>query len=160
MPKLATPLQYEPSLDGLNAIRPLQLADESKVIISYPALCQNPPSIDKPAVGLFGRCSQQGSLLVDVPAWATKVYEVDVPVAVNEGNKFYIFPITVQGVLACWSKVGEYLDVGWTNDIYSRTYIYIPTDYWKYLPFMGTKIHFSVSGAPDTLGTIHLIGFY
>ncbi|GAI67122.1 unnamed protein product, partial [marine sediment metagenome] len=39
MPKLATPVQYEPALEGLNDIRPLQLAGESKVVIPYPELC-------------------------------------------------------------------------------------------------------------------------
>lgn len=63
MPKLATPVQYEPALEGLNDIRPLQLADKSKVVIPYPVLCKNPPSTGKPAVGMFARCSQQGALL-------------------------------------------------------------------------------------------------
>lgn len=63
MPKLATPVQYEPALEGLNTIRPLQLADEVKVIIPYPVLCKNPPSENKPAVGMFARCSQQSALL-------------------------------------------------------------------------------------------------
>ncbi|GAI19748.1 unnamed protein product [marine sediment metagenome] len=63
MQKLATPVQYEPALEGLNDIRPLQLADKSKVVIPYPVLCKNPPSTGKPAVGMFARCSQQGALL-------------------------------------------------------------------------------------------------
>lgn len=63
MPKLATPVQYEPTLEGLNDIRPLQLADEGKIVIPMPALCQNPPTKDRPAIGRLARCSQQGALL-------------------------------------------------------------------------------------------------
>lgn len=160
MPKLATPVQYEPSLDGLNDIRPLQLADEAKVVIPYPVLCKNPPTVDKPAVGMFARCDRQGSMLINVPPWATEVYEIDIDIAVTNGGMFYSFPIMVQGVLAIYTKVGEYMSVEWSNPTYSRSYAYIHENVWKYLSFMGTKIYFRVSGAPATIGTLSLKGFY
>jgi len=65
MPKLITPVQYEPTLDELNEVRPLQLADEVKSVISSPALNLNPVSHGRPVFGKLSRCNNQGALLTN-----------------------------------------------------------------------------------------------
>ncbi|GAH82001.1 unnamed protein product, partial [marine sediment metagenome] len=137
MPKLATPVQYEPSLDGLNTIRPLQLADEVKTVIPYPVLCKNPPSIDKPAVGMFARCSQQGALLKSVPVWANRIFEDDFELSEREPNVHYVFPTKVKYVFALLDMGGHSGAVHWTDSSYTQEYRLIATDKYTSIIFMG-----------------------
>jgi len=158
MPKLATPIQYKPALEGLNEIRPLQLADESKIVLPCPVLCTNPPSKDRPAVGIFARCSQQGSLLKSEPGWADTIYEYNVAIVV--GDEVHItFPMYVVGVIAKYTLTGP-MGVDWCNDAYTINYKGLATEYWTRLPFVGKDIHFIVDGMPDVTGALFIKGFY
>jgi hypothetical protein len=65
MPKLLTPVQYENTLDELNGVRPLELADEVKLTLDIPILNVNPVSQKRPAIGKLLRCNQRGALLQD-----------------------------------------------------------------------------------------------
>ncbi|MBA7621477.1 hypothetical protein ES703_28839 [subsurface metagenome] len=52
-------------MDELNEVRPLQLADEVKSVISSPALNLNPISHGRPVTGKLARCNNQGGLSVN-----------------------------------------------------------------------------------------------
>lgn len=60
---LVTPVQYESAFDGLNEVRPLELADEVKVALDIPVLNANPVSSSRPAIGKLLRCNQRGGIL-------------------------------------------------------------------------------------------------
>jgi len=63
MVKVATPILYEPSMDELNRVRPLQLSTRSRLFLDYPVLCKNPIGEGRPVVGKFLRCDEQGAVL-------------------------------------------------------------------------------------------------
>ena len=160
MPKLATPVQYEPTLEGLNDIRPLQLADESKIVVPYPALCQNPPTKDRPAVGKLARCSEQGALLKSLPKWADKIYAD--AFALSDGVSIieYIFSIKVFGIIAMLR-----IDIGspegyWCSYDGEYSYIRLIENTYIFLPFVGTNIWFVGLGTPPFQLAIFIKGFY
>lgn len=62
MGKLITPVQHELVLDGLNEIRPLQLQDEVKRVVSLPVVNANPANKSNIARGKFLRCDN-GAML-------------------------------------------------------------------------------------------------
>lgn len=160
MPKLATPVQYEPSLEGLNEIRPLQLADESKIVIPYPVLCKNPPSTDRPAVGMFARCSN-GALLKSVPAWA-KSWEYSGLLSLS--NMSYLVHFTfaqrVYGVLARYAKLVGTFTCYWNMPSYSVPIKRVYTLEYTFLPFVGKTMYFKGYGTGDWEGDVWLYGFY
>lgn len=160
MPKLATPLQYEPTLDGLNAIRPLQLADKVKTVIPYTVLCKNPPSIDKPAVGMFARCSQQGALLKSVPKWADSISEKALAISEAVPYAYYKFPVRIQGVLALYNELVGGGGVDWCDNNFTISFASLTSVVYTFLPFVGTDIYFMSAGYGGYEFEIPLIGFY
>lgn len=160
MPKLATPVQYEPSLEGLNAIRPLQLAEESKVIIPHSVLCKNPPSADRPAVGMLARCSEQGALLKYKNTWANNVsYKVMYLIeALPIGSSTFFR--RVYGVVARFDLRAGVGSVWWCDSIGRYTYTQLATDYWKFLPFVGKTISFLGDGFLGWDCKVYFYGFY
>lgn len=160
MPKLATPVQYEPALEGLNDIRPLQLAEESKVVIPYPVLCQNPPSKDKPAVGKLARCSQQGALLKSEPVWADNYSEIRLDISEAVPNIHYAFPVRVQGVLASYLIFVGGGGINWCDKDFVIDYRSLVIISYRFLPFVGTDIYFMSDGYGGYELGLHLLGFY
>jgi hypothetical protein len=63
MLKIATPIIFESSLEGLNALRPLFLTDHSRFLLDYSIACLNPANRIRPAVGKFLRNTDGGALL-------------------------------------------------------------------------------------------------
>lgn len=160
MPKLATPVQYEPSLEGLNAIRPLQLADKVKTVIPYPVLCKNPPSIDKPAVGMFARCSQQGALLKSVPKWADSISEKALVISETVPYVYYTFPVRVQGVLVTYYELVGGGGVDWCDKDFTVSFFTLTNVFYRFMPFVGTDIYFMSGGYGGYEFDLRLIGFY
>lgn len=64
MPKLLTPLQYSPTLDELNDIRPLQTDKIVKPSIDIGVCNELADSNQKAALGQLARCTKQGHLLI------------------------------------------------------------------------------------------------
>lgn len=160
MPKLANPVHYEPSLEGLNVIRPLQLADVNKIVIPTPVLCTNPPSVTKPAVGILARCTQNGALIKSNNTLCDKIYEAEIYTGDESEFVTYTFPTKVQGVLAKISYVEEDVYDWWCSDYGLQKYVEIFYSVWSFLPFVGKKIHFLLECAESFETTILLIGFY
>jgi len=160
MPKLASPVQYESALDGLNTIRPLQLADVGKIVLPTPVLCKNPPNRDNPAVGLLARCTQQGALLKSNGLFANKIYADSFNINTEENNETYVFPSKVYGVLAKHSELEEETYCYWCSNDFQDIYISISTHEWLFLPFVGRRICFFVDAEEDWETVVTLIGFY
>lgn len=160
MPRLATPLQYEPSIEGLNDIRPLQLADEGKIVIPMPVLCQNPPTKDKPAVGRFARCSQQGALLKSMPEGVKNYLYTQFSLSNLDPNKSFAFDRRIYGCVIYYTFVYATGAVIWTDETYIQYYVIIFATTATFLPFVGTDIHFTSSGATTYEIRVDFYGFY
>lgn len=61
MGKLITPLHFEPAIDGLNIVKPINLADEIKQELSLPVANRNPASINRPVDGKLLQSDNQGA---------------------------------------------------------------------------------------------------
>lgn len=160
MLKLATPVQYEPSLEGLNILRPLQLTEESKTVISYPVLCKNPPSKDKPAIGKLARCSQQGAMPKSMPVWANKTggdtLEFELPVRTHH----ITFPVKVLGVNALYLEWVMTSHCYWCFPDFTTPIIEIGQINHMFLPFIGTDIYFYADLAPFSYSWLNYTYFY
>lgn len=161
MPKLATPVQYEPTLEGLNVIRPLQLKDEGKIVIPYPVLCKNPPTKDRPAVGKLARCSQQGALLAGNKDGYTTYEYIEQGFERDDGNKLIQFSQKVSCVQSLITVMGTITGGWWTDPTYTLEFKDIFSTYAVYLPFVGSDLYIKVTCAiPGFVTTIGFCGFY
>jgi len=158
MRKLATPVQYESTLEGLNEVRPLQLKGEGKIVIPYPVLCSNPPTKDRPAVGKLTRCSQQGALL----AGRRVVYEsaeyITEDFEGGDGDKLIRFSQQVKYVVSMVVVAGFWYTAFWTDSTYTIQFKDIHDTNGVYIPFRGIDLYISVVVAPPIGATT--IGFY
>lgn len=160
MPKLATPIQYEPALEGLNDIRPLQLADESKIVIAHPVFCKNPPSAGKPAVGMFARCSQQGALLKSNNTWSDKIESHYLRIDDAYPIYFYTFAQKVYGIIAFWERTAGVAKGYWCDPSGTQKYIELSTITYTFLPFVGTIIWFLGESILGWDAKVWFTGFY
>ena len=115
MRKLLTPAQYEPSLEGLNEIRPLELKDETSLNIPYPVLCENLPNERRQGIGKFARCTKDGALVKhrgnDVKIYQIVQDSIDYPVT----NMEFVFFQKVKYVLL--DPIGILVfDLAWWTD--------------------------------------------
>lgn len=160
MPKLATPVQYEPSLEGLNDIRPLQLADEGKIVVPCPALCQNPPTKDRPAIGRLARCTQQGAL-VKYNSRLYTAYETGFkPISFYGSLVSHTFAKRVKGVIAK-AIIGTHTYTAvWSESTGTLSFADILFDVNVWLPFTGQTIWFKGTGEDLWAGWIGFWGFF
>lgn len=161
MLKLATPVQYESSIEGLNDIRPLQLADEVKIVIPCPALCRSPVTKNKPVVGRLARCSQQGALLTELQKFYTNFEYIEQDFETGNSNKLIEFSQKVSCVQSKVIVVGLHDTAYWTDPTYIEQIMSIYDTQTVFLPFVGTNlyiiIHILVPGFTTTYG---FWGFY
>lgn len=160
MAKLATPIQYESALDRLNAVRPLQLADEAKIALNIPVLNVNPVDKDKPVVGKLLRCNQQGVLLRS----NDKAQEN------SEYKSFFSycrlctfhFPFAqkVFGVIVTFVDPAEIFTVWWCSEAAVVKYKQITKDVWTFLPFVGIDFYLRFESAVYGAAVPYLYGFY
>lgn len=161
MPKLATPVQYEPALEGLNDIRPLQLADEVKIVLPYPVLCKNPPSTGRPAIGKFVRCTQQGAGVIHRINSLTS-YEL-LSQYFDQDNPEHCISFS-QKVRCVFVKFGLGSNTRggyWTDPTYLIEIKAIGYRTNTFLEFVGTNLYVrAISQNGDFFITWHFYGFY
>lgn len=158
MQRLATPTQYEPALEGLNDIRPLQLVEDSKIVVAYPVLCKNPPTIDKPAVGKLARCTQQGTLVRHKVNGLTAYEYIEQEFPVNGGNQQIAFSQKVSYISVVEVDVGFRDDSWFMDSTYTHQLARIVGVNQLQFPFVGTVFYVTVRWSLP-FGSIHL-GFY
>ncbi|GAH56483.1 unnamed protein product, partial [marine sediment metagenome] len=159
--KLATPVQYEPALEGLNDIRPLQLADENKIVLSCPVLCKNPPSTGKPTVGMFARSSQQGALLTANNKVCTAYEYIEQDFEYGLPNKVIHFSQKVSFVQSRVIIIGVWTGAWWITFGLPKIIMDIYNYSTNFLPFAGIDLRIRVGVTiPDTITRLGFWGFY
>ena len=160
MQKLVTPVQYENTLDGLNAVRPLVLADEVKPILDIPVLNANPVSENRPAIGKLLRCNQNGALVTKnhngFKYYQTKSLEIDSP------NYFNLctFSQKVEGILLEVTDSANITAFGW---FWLAGFAIL--EVWNLLGttwsnFDGQSLYIKISGATPYHHYFNVHGFY
>lgn len=160
MPRLATPVIYEPALEQLNEVRPLVLADEVKRLVSLPVLCVNPVSQGLSAVGKLVSCDKQGSLLKSSKIWADGIETqlITWPAAVMFQD--IVFSQKVKGVSVYWYWEYEQPTVNWMSAGHIDSYGVIYPDVYMFLSFNGKEISFMQRGLEVYSIEFEIRGFY
>lgn len=160
MPKLITPVQFEPSLDGLNIVRPLIMPDECKTIISYPVLCQNLPSEGKPGVGKLARCTQAGALLRDNTEFGDKIYNGSLALSGLSPCRAFVFPMKVAGVSVLAVTEETAATFYWCSPDCVNNYKQVSETAYTFLSFVGTNMRFKGVGLTEEETYLLIKGFY
>jgi len=160
MPKLLTPVQYEPALDGLNEVRPLQLADEVKIALNIPVFNVNPVGKNKPVVGKLARCNQQGALLESNKVFDLRNFEYQVKYTPFESGEFSVtFAQPIKGFLVYfYARSDESHNSVWVtpDGIVIKRFIY---QQYMWFDFKGTILVHWFVGPPGSRAT-EFWGFY
>jgi len=160
MPKLLTPQQYENSLDELNELRPLQLADETQHKIDI-AVCDKLPVSSKKAVaGMLIKGTQQGSLLVrfdkDYPN-----YEVRQPnISYIHKKDLVSFAQKVSFVLSVVVNSYGLTDLWWTDSSYNIILKELSITDPTFIEFSGTDLYVKGDGIANWGCIVFFYGFY
>lgn len=141
MPKLLTPQQYENSLDELNELRPLQIADEVKRQIDIPVCNKLPVSTKKAVSGLLTKGTQQGALLTELNTDYTAYEKISQYFSDGSEQHCVTFAQEVNGVLCVQTTLFEYIEAWWTNSTYALQIMAISLIVPTYLPFIGTDLY-------------------
>jgi len=160
MIKVATPILYESSLDELNRIRPLRLADKSRFSFDYPVLCSNPVNSNRPAISKLARCDKQGSLVKNVGnsyknAETINIYEQD-----YYPLPYYTFSRKVSSCLLTITHI-TYQDMfAWTDNEYDNWFVTYRYAGNYFLSFTGQTIYFYPQFVEGWYISGKLTGFY
>ncbi len=158
--KLLTPVQYGLVLGSLNKARPLSLADEGRVILSYPVLNTESVSNEKTSRGKFLRC-QNGNALVNNPNQYSgyQYYTRDI----FSGETLFLgvtYDPPVQGILLEIYIYAEPCWMDWTNYDHTEVIAFYESRGYYWIPFTGKEFRFKILVVgPGELG-IKLYGFY
>ena len=160
MSKLLTPVQYEDTLDELNMIRPLELADVVKHLIDIPILNSNSVN-NNLALGKLLRCDNAGASLIKNANGFKYVEAIAFYVDYLGKPRDITFAQPVEGALYKYVSDNECYNVMWVIPALGNPIIktWLATDT-TWLEFNGTKIRLNISG-----GILHhlnaiLYGFY
>lgn len=160
MSKLITPVQFEPSLDGLNIVRPLLMPDEGKTVISYPVLCKTLPSEGKPGVGKLARCSHQGALLKDNTEFADSFLEAELYLTSENNSRTILLPRIVKAVALKHTTVGTPGDTFWTDSSFYHKYMTLSGDF-QFSRFKARRMYFrSECEEEEDYAVVIILGFY
>lgn len=161
MRRLLTPVQYEPLLEGLNAIRPLQLADEGKIVIPYPILCHNPPTEGRPASGKLARCTSTGSLVTHKSNDLNHYEYIERAFSFAAQDQLITF---AQKVSVVWCVRVVYVTitgVWWSDPTYTKLIQNIGASLRTQIWFKGTDLYVhSIFTFPFSILTMGFYGFY
>lgn len=160
MVKLSTPVQYEPSIGKLNALRPLQLVDECKTVISYPALCFNPVDKGKPAVGRLACCDKSGSLIKIKNVWYDNYQEVESSWYEAYTQHPIVFAQKVFMVYAFTTYNNFSASLWWTDPTYTKFYDHVDYNRTVVFRFVGQVMYFSSNAGVGESHAVKFCGFY
>lgn len=160
MQKILTPTQYEPALDRLNVLRPLQVKERVRSTLNIPLLNQLPVESKKSVTGRLVKCTQQGGTIIRPPQGFTQSqvfyfgFEEGVESASETfGQTVYGLFLRVYDVNGVWGLLlsdSTYVITYWSTDVVGCYYI----------PFVGKTFYlYWVSGA-GAYAFVDAYGFY
>ena len=160
MQKLLTPLQYEPVLESLNSLRPLQVKEQISTHIELGVLDRLSVDNNKSAEGMLAKCTGQGDELIHNAESLTGVE-----------TRLYPWPDGFGLINMNWSQKVYFVVI----DVYARTGT--PSFNWRdpygvltikalsalgvYMcEFVGTNMYLHLTTAPVTTLSYNAYGFY
>lgn len=144
----------------LNEVRPLELADESRIVLDLPALNSNPVSHGRPVFGKLARSDKQGALAIKENSgfdnYQMIYYQMldDIP-----RRGFLSFSQKVRRVLLLASQPEVNPNLDWTDPTGTKTFKELNPRGKTWIEFSGTNIWFSWSGYLFAWGGT-IFGFY
>ena len=160
MLKLATPIQYEDSLDELNTIRPLSLTDEGKIELVIPILNVNPVSSGRPVIGKLLRCNQVGSLVGNSSIGYSNVQELSHIFSTPPRTWLCQFSqvvsvVVLRGTILVGSPV-----TWWSDSTYTAQYASVVGNTFIIIRFVGDKLYLYCADPVGGVQGINVKGYY
>lgn len=158
--KLITPVQYEPVLDDLNQIRPLQLQDDVQRVISLPVVNTNPANNPNNARGKFLRCSQQGVILGTHNYNSYDYEEIEKYIIDDFSDYLITFSQLVKFVQVEIRQMADSGYLRWRTLYPSRLIIIYENTGFYYWPYRGTQLNVRINGTGNGGTQVFFRGFY
>lgn len=157
MLKLATPSQYELSIEGINILRPLKLIDARKIDIASPVLDVSPPAKTSPVVGKLAKCDGTGSLLKTKNVSYDNYEYLEMGFDYTDAYKVIVFAQKVFQIYVYCQYTDFQPTMWWTDPTYTNLYFPISYTYKGMMPFVGQTMYL-VCNVP--LGKVCIFVFY
>ncbi len=142
MRKLITPVLYDGSLDGLNEVRPLDLADEVKVSLDVPILNVNPVNNSKLALGRLLRCTKDGALLTKNHNSFENVEERRLIITEEAITEVIEWSQKIFGFLWVFQSRFDINWLVWSDPTYTQRLLYLSLSGTTWVPFKGDTTYF------------------
>ena len=160
MGKLITPLHYEPAVDGLNAVRPLVLADEIKQELSLPILNQNPVDSINSARGKFLQSDNQGAGVSRDSAGYKNVIEKVAYLHAGIPTKVVDFGRIVEYISGYTITPGDTVSISFMDSTFTTAWLtYLAAD-WGHTIFRGRILYIKGNGGGGMDVNAMLYAFY
>lgn len=160
MGKLITPVQYEPALEELNAVRPLQLQVRPRRILNIPILNKLPIESVKSIAGTLAKCTEQGSLLIKPPQDFTHYEAIEILLEEGIAEWYRDFTQKVYKILVYVYEKGLIGALAWTDPTWSSDIAIVNALGCFYWPFVGKRIYMRQNIFIGGYMFLYLIGFY
>lgn len=160
MAKLATPVQYESVLEGLNALRPLQLVEPIRRTVDVPILNSLPIESVKSAAGTLAKGTQQGAILNKNIYELTEYEKIEYNSAGIAGNINIEFAQTVKHIAINMRQKAGSNPFYWCIPLSNVMLRDITELGMHQLEFVGTKMWFYQNALPFHTLIFNAYGFY
>lgn len=160
MPKLATPVQYEPVLDGLNELRPLILDNTVRRVIGVPV---SPVDVSDTSGGVKGRllrCNRQGALLRENNHYEPEYQSISISWSAAGGNRVVTFDQRVNYIAYRWVVKSGLLIAARYDSTFTYFLGWLVLSGNNFIPFRGTAMGFVAAFFPGGYATMNIRGFY
>ncbi len=158
--KLLTPVQYEPTLEELNAVRPLELSDEVGISIDMVALDAGDEADKSSIIGRFMRCTQHGAILANSNVKYDNVEAVVFGFDRNSNPGHTQFSQKVFGVVVDIETSWSASSPTWSDSTGSIVYQLLSLTQPVYIPMVGDGFWLAWINGGDTSITGKAYGIY
>jgi len=160
MRKLRTPLQYGYALEELNDLRPLQVDDKVKQVISIPTLNELAYTSKKSAFGRLVKGTQQGGEIIHHNHKLVEYESVFHTISELEYKWFITYTQTVYKVVVKHNYTEACIHLKWTNPTYAKTIQELVLNGVSNCNFVGRIMYFWLLNPIPNTNYIDVYGYY
>lgn len=160
MLKLITPVQYEPALEELNAVRPLHLQERPRISLDIPIANKLPKASVKSTAGTLARCTPSGALLNKNVHEFTS-YEMFTDTCNSPMcNTTITFSQTVYKIMVNVRTLRLVQGIMWTDNSFTLSLVNLKSLGKHYIDFVGKLFRIKAGVQPTGAAVCDVYGFY
>ncbi|GAF90525.1 unnamed protein product [marine sediment metagenome] len=160
MPTLITPVQYEPALEELNAVRPLRLQERPRISLDIPIINKLPKESVKSIAGTLAKGTPSGALLKLKKEYITAYQMQAVSVTTGYVHLNIVFSQVVKKVMVNVTSLGNTTVFYWSTDNFLVVLQDLNSIKVHYLPFVGTNLYIYYAKLSPGQLVFNVYGFY